>query len=107
LKTTTKTMPRRTVVRWKHIGQMAKERNQALGFWLCAAANSRTSTARYSGPRRFASVRQCGEPSRSNGRPRKRYHGIIAASATLATIRPAAVSGPASTIARLAAKITA
>jgi hypothetical protein len=100
-------MPRRTVVRWKHIGQMAKERNQALGFWLCATANSRTSPARRHGPCQFASVRQCGDPSRITGRPRKRYHGIIAASAALAAIRPTAVSGPASTIARLAAKITA
>ena len=86
---------------------MAKERNQAFGFWLCAAANNRTSAARYSGPRRSASVRQRGEPSCITGRPTKMYHGIIAASAALATIRPTPVSGPASTIATHATKITA
>ena len=46
LMTTTNTMARRMAVRWKHSGSSPKARNQALATWLCATANSTTSTAR-------------------------------------------------------------
>jgi len=42
-----------------------------------------------------------------SGRPRKMYHGTIAASAAVAMMRLAGSSGAAWTMARLAAKTTA
>jgi hypothetical protein len=66
------------------------------------------STVRYTGPRSVLAARcHCVSSSRISGRPTSRYHGTIAARATLAMIRPVVVSGPASTIAALMANTIA